>query len=88
MAKKKPAQTTYCFPDGLQAQLAKIADHTLTVVEAPSGFGKTTAVREYLETHFQEDARIVWYTCLGESPAKAWAGICKLFGSADESLDV
>ena len=86
MAKKKPAQTTYCFPDGLQAQLAKIADHTLTVVEAPSGFGKTTAVREYLETHFQEDARIVWYTCLGESPAKAWAGICKLFGSADESL--
>ena len=79
MAKKKHAQTTYCFPDGLQAQLAKIADHTLTVVEAPSGFGKTTAVREYLKGKGHRLGTARWYTCLGEAPGRAWAGMCALF---------
>lgn len=63
----------------MQVQLAKIPDHSLTVVEAPSGFGKTTAVREYFTATRKETACEKWYTCLGESPAKAWTGICALF---------
>ena len=86
MAKKQHSQNLYCFPDGLQAKLAQISEHGLTVVEAPSGFGKTTAVREYLASEFDATTRVQWYTCLGESPAKAWAGICSLFGSTDSSL--
>jgi len=54
------------------------------VVEAPSGFGKTTAVREYLKETLQDDARQYWYTCLSESSSVAWSGICDLFSNVNK----
>ena len=72
----------FFFPKGLISRLDGICDHPLTFVEAPSGFGKTTAVKEYLSNNLPEGAREHWYTCLGESPSIAWAGICRLFGSS------
>ena len=86
MAKKKPDPTPYYFPQRLQKRLAAIPDHALTVVEAPSGFGKTTAVREYFAATLAKSARQAWYTCLGESPEKAWSGICALLGGADPAM--
>lgn len=76
---KKSVKKTYCFSKRLKARLEKISDYNLTVVEAPSGFGKTTAVREYFAAARLKNVHCRWYTCLGESPAKAWSGICKLF---------
>lgn len=67
--------------DRLKHQLAQIPHFPLTVVEAPSGFGKTTAVKEYLKETLPEEARQYWYTCLSESPSVAWAGICELFSN-------
>lgn len=57
----------------------------LTVIEAPSGFGKTTALREYLARE-QQMAEVRWYTCFGESAGRTWAGICALFGGAEDSI--
>ena len=65
------------FSDRLQEQLEKVLDYPLTVVEGPAGFGKTTAVREYLRDRVDKDRRS-WYTCLGESASRAWLGICEL----------
>ena len=48
-----------------------MSQHPLTVVEAPSGFGKITAVREYLHNE-PPDAVCAWHTCLGEPSAVAW----------------
>jgi LuxR family maltose regulon positive regulatory protein len=73
----------YYFPDRLRARLDRIPKHPMTVVEAPSGFGKTTAVREYLKKRRQAGARENWHTCLGEAPSRAWEGICGLFGGVD-----
>lgn len=73
------------FSDELQRKLDRIPDYPLTVVEAPSGFGKTTAVREYLKGRSPLESRH-WYTCLGESPACAWAGICGLFAALDGKI--
>ena len=69
MARRK-SYNQYYFPLRLQDQLAQIPNYSLTLVKAPSGFGKTTAVREYLESMKKEGKGIVlkWYTCLGESP--------------------
>jgi hypothetical protein len=64
------------LPERLAEQLAGIPDYPLTVVEASSGFGKTTAVREYLRD-YAGDA--YWHTALGESGARAWGHICELF---------
>lgn len=38
----------YYFSQHLREILAGIPSYGLTVIEAPSGFGKTTALREYL----------------------------------------
>lgn len=70
---------SYYFPDKLKRQLDQIQYYPLTIIEAPSGFGKTTAVREYLEENVIRGFQNYWYTCFGESAASAWLGICDLF---------
>ena len=86
MAKRASQQKQYYFSDRLQRQLAQIGLHPLTVVEAPSGFGKTTAIREYLKENLPDSAREYWYTCLGESASAAWRGICELFSHVDDAI--
>ena len=71
----------YYFSDKLKKQLAQISYYPLTIVEAPSGFGKTTAVREFLRENLPVDASEYWYTCLGESASVAWMGICELLSN-------
>lgn len=67
------------FSDQIKKQLMKIEKFPLTIVEAPSGYGKTTAIRQYLKENLSDDRFEKWYTCMGESSAKAWNGICNLF---------
>ena len=83
MRKKASQQKMYYFSDRLKRQLAQIPDHPLTIVEAPSGFGKTTAVREYLKENLPADACEYWYTCLGEPASMAWWGICGLLSNVN-----
>ncbi|MEM1485961.1 LuxR C-terminal-related transcriptional regulator [Oscillospiraceae bacterium PP1C4] len=74
----------YYFPKLLKEQLAQILNYPLILVEAPSGFGKTTAVKEYLEATASQTTNIYWYTCLGEPAYKAWDGICNILTSVNE----
>ena len=60
--------------------LAKIWNYPLTVVEAPMGYGKTTAVKEYLKTL---DARVLWLTQLEDSAISFWNGFSRLFRELD-----
>lgn len=76
------SERTYVFPKRLMTRLSGIPGYTVTVVEAPSGFGKTTAVREFLKD-LEQASRQNWYTCFGESPVKVWEGMCQLFGNVD-----
>ena len=85
MARKLRDDHCYCFSRRLQDVMAGIPAHGLTVIEAPSGFGKTTALREYLAVG-QQQAMVRWYTCLGESAGRTWAGICALFNSPEYSI--
>ena len=79
MNEKEP----YYFPEHLKKQLSKIPHYRLTVVEAPSGFGKTTAIREYLKNYLPHGAHNYWHTCLGLPTTKMWNGICNLFEHID-----
>jgi LuxR family maltose regulon positive regulatory protein len=84
MAAKHPdARSIFYFPERLKKKLAQISSYPATVVEAPSGFGKTTAVREYLKENIPRGACERWHTCLGEPPSKAWEGICGLFAGVN-----
>ena len=76
----------YFFSHRLKSQLSQISYHPVTVVEAPSGFGKTTAVREYLREVVKDGAQEYWYTCLGEPASTAWKGICGLLTSISSEI--
>jgi len=80
--KKKEFKKAYYFSDKLKERLSQIPYYPLTIVEAPSGFGKTTAVREYLRKELP-DATCEWYTCLSEPIFVAWLRICNLFNCVD-----
>jgi len=87
MYRRLGQQQKYFFPVKLKRQLAGIAHYPLTLVEAPSGFGKTTAVKHFLQCLIEKsDAREHWYTCLGESAGAAWMGICELFSNVDSKV--
>lgn len=70
------------FPSRLKNEMKSILSAPLTLVTAGSGFGKTTAVSSFVET-LSEEQVCRWYTCFGEPPERAWAGICELLAIAD-----
>ncbi len=78
----KMSSGKYYFSEGLKRQLSEVGNYPLTVVEAPSGFGKTTAIREYLNC-LPQGILSYWYTCLGEPAPVVWHGICSLLANAD-----
>ncbi len=83
MKNQRTRSEAHVFPERLTALLAGISGYPVTVVEAPSGFGKTTALREFLKGMEQDGGRQSWYTCFGEPPSKVWEGVCLLFGNVD-----
>ncbi|NNJ32844.1 helix-turn-helix transcriptional regulator [Lacrimispora defluvii] len=86
MRKKSDQQQMYYFSDKLKRQLVQIPHYPLTIVEAPSGFGKTTAVREFLKENLPQSACEFWYTCLGEPTSMAWMGICDLLSNVNDKV--
>ena len=87
MQNRANGKKMFYFSRKLKNHLAQIPHHPLTVVEAPSGFGKTTAVREFLQQNKMGNVREYWYTCLGEPAAMAWRGICELLGNANSKIE-
>lgn len=64
-------------------KLGKLRDAAITVVEAPSGYGKTTAIRDYLETKLPQSTPVYWFTGADEAPASAYRRLCRNIESID-----
>jgi len=45
------------FSERIKNSMSRVLDYPLTIVEAPMGYGKTTAVREYFNN---SDAFMLW----------------------------
>ena len=72
------------IPAALLKRLDSIYNYPLVILQAASGFGKTTVISEYLRP--SDTCQVYWYTCMGEPVRKAWHGICKLFSHFDKSV--
>lgn len=66
----------------LRQALEGIWEQPLTVVEAPMGYGKTTAVKNFLQA---SDANVLWQTLADPSASGFWRGFCRLLKKIDES---
>ena len=65
--------------------LSIIKNSKLTLIEAPSGFGKTTSLRTYLDKEEFNKFNIYWYTSFGESHEKTWEQIYDIFEKIDKN---
>jgi len=69
------------FSERITNAMRRIPDYPLTIIEAPMGYGKTTAVREQLNFH---KANVMWQRVYDNSLSSFWNGFCHLFNGFDE----
>lgn len=79
MREKNKTRSLY-FSDRVSGAMERIFDYPLTVVEAPMGYGKTTAVREHVRN---ARANVLWLKVYSGSITDFWNGLCGLLGEAD-----
>jgi len=77
--KGKNAMGLY-FHERIIKAVKEIADYPLTIVEAPMGYGKTTAVRELLA---QNKVNVLWQRVHDSSLSSFWNGFCNIFNEYD-----
>lgn len=68
------------FTDKLRHQMARILEFPCTLVEAPMGYGKTTAVREFLKS---AGVRMLWQRIYDGSIAGFWTAFCRMLRELD-----
>lgn len=68
------------FPDRITYAIGEIPDYPLTIIEAPMGYGKTTAVRECMKS---QETNIYWQRVFGSSKNEFWTGFCGMFREFD-----
>jgi len=63
------------------------ADSALVVVQAPAGFGKTTLVAEWADSHTDDDAAIVWMDASHSTTDRFWSDLAAAFAESGIALD-
>jgi len=88
--KKNTAVNLRYYSDRLQKKLSMLAASPATIIEAPSGYGKTTAMRDYLEGLAKNGDDVYWFTAVDEAPMALYRRLCgemeKIDFSASERL--
>ena len=91
MEQRKSSRTElHYYSDRLKRKLDKLHFASTAVVEAPSGYGKTTAIRDYLESELPRETPVYWFTAADEAPAVGFRRLCreidKIDGNAGKRL--
>lgn len=82
MPKKKQYNSrSLYFSDRAAKTMIGFLDYSLTIVEAPMGYGKTTFVRENLKNL---DAKILWQKVYDNSILGFWKGFCCQLEEVDQ----
>ena len=77
---KRPNSRSLYFSDRLTEVLSQIPEYPLTVMEAPMGYGKTTAIQEYAA---KTGNKALWKTVRENDDAQFWSDFCEVFAELD-----
>ena len=77
---KRPNSRSLFFSDRLTEVLNQIPQVPLTVLEAPMGYGKTTAIQAYVA---RTGAKALWATVSENTAARFWEEFCGVFAELD-----
>jgi LuxR family maltose regulon positive regulatory protein len=78
-AKQYNTKSLY-FPGRIKKAINGILDHPLTIIEAPMGYGKTTAVREFIRNAAVD---MLWQRVYDSEIDSFWDGFARLFCELD-----
>ena len=81
-AKQYNTKSLY-FSNRINKAMDGILDHPLTILEAPMGYGKTTAVRNALRKF---EGNVLWQNVYGEGANDFWLGFCAALSKLDAEL--
>lgn len=79
--KKYNPNQTY-LSDRLIARLETIYDYSMTIVEAPTGYGKTTAVREFLKN---SERKYIWFNIDNDDREQFFEDFCNKINGINEA---
>jgi LuxR family maltose regulon positive regulatory protein len=65
------------YSDRLKRKLEQIRLVPVTIIEAPSGYGKTTAIRDFLQNSLPQGTPVYWFTAMDEKPSAAFRRLCR-----------
>ena len=82
MAPRLNLQAQY-FPNRLADDFENIKNYSLTVLETPSGFGKTTALTQFFSKPYFKDKRVLKHTFFSENAADYWQWLCGALSDTD-----
>lgn len=71
------------FSKALREKLSHISDVPLTIVEAPAGYGKTTAIRSALEG--MDQGQVCWYTAIESAQDGSFRWLCRQLERVDRT---
>lgn len=77
MTRERAQAETHYYSEKLIRKLETLRLARAAVVEAPSGYGKTTAVRDYLGNYHPQSASVYWFTATDEEPAVGYRRLCR-----------
>ena len=80
MNKRKDNTRIYYLTDRLRKNLEHLFEYPCTLIEAPMGFGKTTAIREFLR---DSASFMLWQKIYDNSITAFWNSFCRLFEDID-----
>ncbi len=80
---KQFKKDAHYFSEHLTSKLSEIRAYRTTIVEAPSGYGKTTALRAYYSRCIEEQLPAFWFAAEDEKASKSWERFCKELTKVD-----
>lgn len=84
MAQTHHADILYC-PRSLRGPLPLLAQIDNVLIEAPAGFGKTTALRHFIQPGLPNDVAWKWvhHSCKKEPAPASWKNFCRALQKVD-----
>lgn len=75
--KKTASAEPHYFSDRLKRKLDQLHSFSSALIEAPSGYGKTTAIRDYLKASVPQNVDVHWFTAVDEVPDTGFGRLCR-----------
>lgn len=82
--KKKIRNEVHYYSQRLKQKLNTLHYARIAVVEAPSGYGKTTAIQDFLKAELHQSTPVYWFTAADETPFAGFRRLCREIEKIDD----